>query len=536
MEGGNDGGMGGRSSAWKHLQDERDRRRKAIRKARLKHQQLIEQATKARTQAEKRAARGHAGERRRQTELAHEAGSQEAATRTQEVEARVEALQTLLVSELHTQPHIDFSALRAACQPEPFDPGPYGVAEPEPRWEQYEPEPPVFFGRRRYERDLAAAQADFAEAGKAHRRYEAERKRQLADARTAYEAYVAETRRQAQRIDRLARDFDAGVPEAVEEYFGNVLAQSVYPEGFPDRYRVAYRTEPRELVVEYDLPTNAVIPRVRGYKYVKTRREIDELGRADRDVRALYNAVISQVVLRVMRECFAVRAQTVVDSVVVNGIVDGREAATGKQVRRCVLSVGASRADFDDLVLEHLDPSACLKRLRAIMSPHPDDLEAVEPLVEFDKAKYRFTDPVDALAGLDSRPDLLKMDWYRFENLIRQLFAAMGMEVEITQSSRDDGIDAVAYVKTDAIHRAEYIIQAKRYKRIVSAESVRALAGVVEEKRATRGFLVTTSWFGAASRAFATANNRLQLIDGGELKHLLAEHLNLDVRIDLPKR
>jgi restriction system protein len=65
---------------------------------------------------------------------------------------------------------------------------------------------------------------------------------------------------------------------------------------------------------------------------------------------------------------------------------------------------------------------------------------------------------------------------------------------------------------------------------------VRALAGVIEEKRATRGFLVTTSWFGAASRAFATANNRLQLIDGGELKHLLAEHLSLDVRIDLPKK
>jgi restriction system protein len=31
-------------------------------------------------------------------------------------------------------------------------------------------------------------------------------------------------------------------------------------------------------------------------------------------------------------------------------------------------------------------------------------------------------------------------------------------------------------------------------------------------------------------------NNRLSIIEGGELKHLLAEHLNLDVRIDLPRR
>ncbi len=56
------------------------------------------------------------------------------------------------------------------------------------------------------------------------------------------------------------------------------------------------------------------------------------------------------------------------------------------------------------------------------------------------------------LAGIDSRPDLLKMDWYRFENLIRQLFEAMGLEVRVTQSSRDEGIDAVAYNKTDIVH------------------------------------------------------------------------------------
>ena len=27
------------------------------------------------------------------------------------------------------------------------------------------------------------------------------------------------------------------------------------------------------------------------------------------------------------------------------------------------------------------------------------------------------------------------MDWYKFENLIRQLFEAMGLEVRVTQSS-----------------------------------------------------------------------------------------------------
>jgi restriction system protein len=67
--------------------------------------------------------------------------------------------------------------------------------------------------------------------------------------------------------------------------------------------------------------------------------------------------------------------------------------------------------------------------------------------------------------------------------LIRQLFEAMGLEVKVTQSSRDEGIDAVAYNKTDIVHRAEILIQAKRYRRCVPANDVRALARPVRRTR-----------------------------------------------------
>ncbi len=83
------------------------------------------------------------------------------------------------------------------------------------------------------------------------------------------------------------------------------------------------------------------------------------------------------------------------------------------------------------------------------------------------------------------------------------------------------------------MRQAEILIQAKRYSRCVPANDVRALAGSVEEKRATSGILVTTAWVGPESKAFAVRNNRLRIIEGGELKHLLNEYLHLDVRIDL---
>jgi restriction system protein len=114
--------------------------------------------------------------------------------------------------------------------------------------------------------------------------------------------------------------------------------------------------------------------------------------------------------------------------IVFNGIVSATNRATGQAEELHLISAPASRAEFSKLVLDQLDPQACLKNLKAIVSRHPYDLEAVEPVIDFQKAKYRFADPVDALAGIDSRPDLLKMDWYRFENLIRQLFEAMGLE------------------------------------------------------------------------------------------------------------
>jgi restriction system protein len=67
----------------------------------------------------------------------------------------------------------------------------------------------------------------------------------------------------------------------------------------------------------------------------------------------------------------------------------------------------------------------------------------------------------------------------------------------------------------------------------VPTNDVRALAGSMEEKRAHSGVLVTTAWVSAETKAFAVRNNRLRIIEGGELKHHLAEYLHLYVRIDI---
>ncbi len=71
-------------------------------------------------------------------------------------------------------------------------------------------------------------------------------------------------------------------------------------------------------------------------------------------------------------------------------------------------------------MLSELDPVACLKRLNALVSPHPYDLEPVRPAVDC------------------------------------------------------DGVDAVA-VNNNAVFGGMCIIQAKRYRGAVGVEAIRAL-------------------------------------------------------------
>lgn len=299
------------------------------------------------------------------------------------------------------------------------------------------------------------------------------------------------------------------------------------PRGFPRRYQVAYRPENRDVVVEFELPPQEVVPVMRGYRYVKARDAIDPLPRPQNETRQRYKRLIACVALRTLHEIFTATPSEVVEAVVFNGRLSTTDRATGKPARPHLLSVSAERAVFEDLVLAAVEPAACLTQLNALVSPNPYDLEAVEPFIAFDLKRFRFTDDMDVIAGLDSRPNLLNLTPTEFEHLVKQLFVAMGAEAWTTIPSKDGGVDAVATSK-HLFFGGVCLIQAKRWTGLVGLESVHALTGVMADHNATTGVLVTTSWFGRASEQFAN-RNRITLINGAELKQLLKKYLDKDV-------
>jgi restriction system protein len=172
-------------------------------------------------------------------------------------------------------------------------------------------------------------------------------------------------------------------------------------------------------------------------------------------------------------------------------------------------------------------------RNNALISPQPYDLVPVTPLLYYDLERYQTIAGPDLLADLDRRLDLLGLHPNEFESLVRQLFETRGLRAWHTQARRDEGVDAVA-VNEDPVLGGVVVIKAKRCSGAVPAEAVRALAGAMAEKRATKGILVTTSWVGRESRELARRFGRIQIIEGRELKQMLAATLNMNVLISLP--
>jgi restriction system protein len=158
----------------------------------------------------------------------------------------------------------------------------------------------------------------------------------------------------------------------------------------------------------------------------------------------------------------------------------------------------------------------------------------VAPILQLNREDPRFVASQQVASGLDEGTNIAAIGWEEFEHLVREIFAAEftkdGGEVKVTQSSRDGGVDAIAF-DPDPIRGGKIVIQAKRYTNPVDVAAVRDLYGTVVNEGATKGILVTTSSFGPDAYRFAKGKP-LTLLDGSNLLHLLSKHGH-KARIDL---
>ncbi len=353
------------------------------------------------------------------------------------------------------------------------------------------------------------------------------------------EKKVFETNRKNKNdlVDKLKEDYHNGDSNAIIQYCEIVLNNSDYSNfNFPQDYNIDYSIDNKTLVVDYMLPAIEDLPTLKQVKFVATRNEIKEVHLSERELAGIYDQVIYKITLRSIHEILEADEANLIEAVGFNGWVNSLNKAIGKIERSCIVSVHTTKSEFLDIDLSMVDPKQCFKGLKGIGSSKLSSLTPIKPIIQLDKNDKRFIMAVDVADTIAEGYNLATMDWEDFEHLVREIFekefSVNGGEVKVTQSSRDGGVDAIAF-DPDPIRGGKIVIQAKRYTNTVGVSAIRDLYGTTVNEGAIKGIIVTTSDYGSDAHSFAK-DKPLTLLNGNHLLHLLGKHGH-KAKIDIPE-
>ncbi|MET4638155.1 hypothetical protein [Mycetocola sp. 2940] len=298
-----------------------------------------EQAQKAAQRATLAAQKASEADRRRlekEAAAAHvEAMQAEVEQLNGQLAAQYERIDSLLSATLSVDDYVDLETLRKVVTHPPFDrpdlmhPLPAPVPIPEPALPVKQPvQPPKgLLGRKQKHAEAeAAVEAQYAadywawhaatqelpgrrEAQAAdHTAAEQRRLEQLENEKARYDAECAAreeaVREQNADLDRLITGLGYGTEDAVQEYVGIVLANSVYPEEVEVRHSAQFEPSTAELSMRVLIPGPGEFPAVKGYRYVKASDEIVETPLSQKEAKERYADVAHNVALRSLHEVF----------------------------------------------------------------------------------------------------------------------------------------------------------------------------------------------------------------------------------------
>lgn len=327
-------------------------------------------------------------------------------------------------------------------------------------------------------------------------------------------------------IDNLKIKYNSHDEEYVVQYLDFVLSSSKYPDNFPRQYDIEYNKKTKLLTLDYELPSIDCINKIKEIRYNSQANKTKEILLSESDIGKRYDDTLYKICLRTIYELFYSDSINAISSIAFNGFVSFKSKSDGIKKSACVMTVYVSKDIFIKINFIDIDPKQCFKGLKGISASTLINTTPVQPLIQINRRDKRFVDSYNVTDTLDNSTNLAALDWEDFEHLVREIFEkeflSSGGEVKVTQSSRDGGVDAVAF-DPDPIRGGKIIIQAKRYTNTVGVSAVRDLFGTLQHEGANKGILVTTSDYGPDAYAFAQGKP-LTLINGSNLLYMLQKH------------
>lgn len=308
----------------------------------------------------------------------------------------------------------------------------------------------------------------------------------------------------------------------IEQYILDILNQSNYKSLFAKEIDVVHNN--KSIVINYKLPNKEDFLTIKEYKYIAKSNEIVSKQYPDSYIVKAYENALYSICLRSIYETFHFTKDEDVYNITFNGYINHTNRSIGKMESKCILSLSATRKQYNNLEIRGVDPKLCFKSLKGVSASKLADIVAITPIVTFDKKDKRFIESKNV--NLNSGTNLAIIEWTEFEHLVRELFelefSKVGGEVMVTQASRDGGVDAIIF-DPDPLRGGKIVVQAKRYTNTVGVSAVRDLYGTVINEGANTGILITTSDYGHDSYEFAK-DKPLKLLNGGHLLGLLEKH------------
>jgi restriction system protein len=213
---------------------------------------------------------------------------------------------------------------------------------------------------------------------------DADRLRRLATDHATYEAQCRQRQEEVDahnaHLDALISKLEAGDREVVEEYFGIVFGNSVYPDSISSSISIehSYQPEEKELELVVGFPAPSEVPTTRAYRYVKAADEIAETSQPAKEQKDRYNKLVCSIVLRTLHEVWESDRLGHVDTIALTGGVQHLDPATGRRKTTPLVAVAVDRAEFEALDLAHVTPAETLKHLKAVVSKNPHALIPIE--------------------------------------------------------------------------------------------------------------------------------------------------------------
>lgn len=118
---------------------------------------------------------------------------------------------------------------------------------------------------------------------------------------------------------------------------------------------------------------------------------------------------------------------------------------------------------------------------------------------------------------------LLELEPYEFEELLGYLFIKMGYKAEVTQRSRDAGIDIIISIENFGLSHT-WLVQAKRYSEPVGVKEVREYSSLRYRDNVDGVIIATTSYFTKEAQKEAAEHN-VKLLDGLLLLKMLEHYV-----------